>query len=194
MDILHSFYCSKPWRLNEGRGGNMIRVSTLDGYENVRDHYMLTEQCKVVSVLGGASMPLKSRLNASGYVSYPLIRKGGGHKTVLLHRLVALAFVDNQSGYTEVNHINENKLDNRPENLEWCTHRQNCNHGTRNERAGEKSRKPVRQIDKEGKWVADYPSVRAATAAIGLSSKSAITNCIAGTSKSCAGHRWEYVG
>lgn len=45
-----------------------------------------------------------------------------------VHRLVALAFLDNEKGYEEVNHINEDKSDNSVENLEWCDRQQNAEH------------------------------------------------------------------
>jgi hypothetical protein len=45
-----------------------------------------------------------------------------------VHRLVADAFIENPFGYEEVNHINRDRGDNRPYNLEWCTHKQNMLH------------------------------------------------------------------
>lgn len=59
------------------------------------------------------------------------------HKGVCMyiHRLVAILFVDNPLCVNEVNHKDENKLNNRADNLEWCTHRYNCNYGTRNQRS-----------------------------------------------------------
>lgn len=49
--------------------------------------------------------------------------KDGKEKTVSVHRLVAMAFVNNPNPdkYKEVNHIDENKLNNNADNLEWCT-------------------------------------------------------------------------
>ena len=60
-------------------------------------------------------------------------------KGMLVHRLVAYAFLDNPNEYTQVNHKDENKHNNRVDNLEWCNAKYNMNYGTRNLR----SSKPV---------------------------------------------------
>lgn len=76
-----------------------------------------------------------------GYLGVWLYGNGGNNgragKQYALHRIVAEAFIENPTGYKEVNHINENKTDNRACNLEWCSHIQNSNHGTRGARIGE---------------------------------------------------------
>ena len=52
-------------------------------------------------------------------------------KRVMLHRLIAEAFIENPNCYPCINHINANRKDNRIENLEWCTQSQNCLHSVK---------------------------------------------------------------
>lgn len=68
-----------------------------------------------------------------GYYRVHLWKNGKG-KHLFIHRLVAIAFIPNQNNYPQINHIDENKLNNRVENLEWCTAEYNSNYGTRKER------------------------------------------------------------
>lgn len=53
---------------------------------------------------------------------------GGKHYTKLIHRLVAIAFIDNVDSKPEVNHIDGDKSNNSIDNLEWCTSAENKRH------------------------------------------------------------------
>lgn len=64
---------------------------------------------------------LKPRINGKGYVSYVLTNESGTRKEMKAHRLVASAFIPNPDNLPEVNHRDENTLNNSVENLEWCT-------------------------------------------------------------------------
>lgn len=76
---------------------------------------------------------LKPCKSNSGYLMVNLCVNGESHiKTV--HRLIASAFIANPDSLEFVNHKNEDKTDNRPENLEWVTRSQNVRHGTGIER------------------------------------------------------------
>lgn len=74
--------------------------------------------------------PLLKRpsLTNSGYYSVTLTSDDGKLKTFSIHRLVAIAFVDNPSNLPVVNHINGIKTDNTCVNLEWTTHSGNHQH------------------------------------------------------------------
>jgi hypothetical protein len=65
--------------------------------------------------------------NKNGYLSIDLC-KNGNIKKYSLHRIIALAFLDNIENKEQVNHINGNKHDNRIENLEWSTRSENQKH------------------------------------------------------------------
>jgi hypothetical protein len=74
---------------------------------------------------------LKQRRSKQGYLVVHL-RSNYKNKVVVVHRLVAKAFIENPHCLREVNHRNGIKIDNRVENLEWCTRSENMQHASRN--------------------------------------------------------------
>ena len=82
---------------------------------------------------------LKPLTDSSGYYQVVLC-KNGLQKRYLVHRLVAETFLTTTESKAFVNHKDENKTNNSVENLEWCTHKYNCNYGARNKQISESSK------------------------------------------------------
>lgn len=71
--------------------------------------------------------------NNVGYLQVKMIANNGKRKNELVHRLVALTFIDNPNGYPEVDHIDRNRENNNADNLRWITksdNNRNKNHYT----------------------------------------------------------------
>lgn len=133
----------------------------------------------------------KTKLKKDGYISITLC-KNGEHKTFLVHRLVATAFIPNPNNYTIINHINEDKTDNRAENLEWCTAKYNINYGTHNERTAKTLSIPILQFTKSGKFVRRWDSATEVERDLGFNQGS-ISRCLKGKKyKSVGGYKWCY--
>ena len=76
---------------------------------------------------------LKPNKKKNGYLEVGLMIETNKRKWFLIHRLVLSVFnpIKNYENL-EVNHKDENKENNRIDNLEWITSKENCNYGTRN--------------------------------------------------------------
>lgn len=75
------------------------------------------------------SVILKPQATKFGYLRVPV--RNDKKKLASIHRLVALTFLLNPHSKSEVNHIDGNKANNRLENLEWCTSKENKHHAIR---------------------------------------------------------------
>ena len=108
----------------------------MEEWRNIKDfeNYQVSNLGRVRNKRGTI---IKSFDNGHGYLRISLCRDGK-HYNKYIHRLVADAFIDNPHGLSDVNHINEQKHDNRVENLEFVSHKDNCNYGTRTERQSQK--------------------------------------------------------
>lgn len=100
------------------------------------------------------------RIGSHGYYRSNLLKNGKSY-TRTIHRLVALAFLE-PSEKKQVNHKNGDRLDNRVENLEWVTNRENQRHRSRvlNSTAGQFKKRPVVRTNKTtGKTEQEYNSL-----------------------------------
>ena len=137
---------------------------------------------------------LKPQYNSKGYL-YVSLYKCGKSVHLAVHRLVAATFIPNPDKLPEVNHKDENKTNNRVDNLEYCDGKYNCNYGTRNERRSETQRnrkdlsKPILCVETG----VIFQSAREASRWI--HKKNAQTNilhCLKGRTITAYGYKWQY--
>lgn len=177
----------KPIKGFEGRYevSNMGRVMSLC-YKN-------TNQKKVMS----------PSPNLQGYFNLAL-RKNGKLKRVLVNRLVAETFIPNPENKPQVNHINGCHQDNRVENLEWVTAKENMQHAfhvlKRKANTPQLGRfgildpasKSVRMMSKDGKELRVFGCIRDAEREMNIRSANITASC-RGKRPSAGGFKWEYV-
>ena len=133
---------------------------------------------------------LKPHPNGNGYYNVGLC-KNSKVRFYQVHSLVYEAFNGQIPENMQVNHINEVKTDNRLENLNLMTPKENVNFGTRNERISKKLSKTVLQFDLQDILIKEYPSTRQAERETGFAQGN-IVKCCKGKYKTAYGFKWKY--
>lgn len=189
----------------------------IKGYEGL---YQVSDKGKVRSLdrnvrrNGNTYKSLKGRLIKqhkydNGYL-FVTLSKNGKYKQFLVHRLVGVAFIENNEQKPEINHKNEIKTDNRVENLEWVTRRENVIYGTQLKRgvmhrnqSGENNpmfgrtgdlnpqSKKVYQFDKDGNLIKEWGSIKLVRKTLGYN-ESGIRQAANGVLKQSYGFLWSF--
>lgn len=162
------------------------------GYEGL---YQVSDKGRVKSLWFGKDKILKPLKDGWGYI-FVYLCKNGERKMCKIHRLVAQAFIPNTNSLPQVNHKDEDKTNNKVENLEWCDRKYNNNYGTRTQRQAEKMTngklsKPVLQYTKDGKFVKEWKSTMDVQRNLGYFQTS-ISSCCLGKYKSAYNFIWKY--
>lgn len=138
----------------------------------------------------------------NGYYFVDLCKNRKQNK-VSIHRVVALTFIPNIENKSQINHINGNKLDNRVDNLEWCTCAENIKHsfeiGLRNvekikdnmRKLGKSKAKRVIQYDKNMNFIKEWESATKAGKDLHIFQQS-IVACLKGRTKTAGKYIWKY--
>lgn len=163
----------------------------IEGYEGL---YQVSNLGRIKSMANNKTRKekiLKENKNNYGYHIVGLSKKNV-RNFKLVHRLVAMAFIENVNNYKEINHIDENKDNNSADNLEWTTHSMNIKHGSGMKRAHTsviRNGKPKRVLCVE--TGVEYPSTMSASKATGVV-QSNISQCCNGIFKKAGGFHWKY--
>lgn len=142
---------------------------------------------------------LKVNILNSGYASVALFPTNTAKKLkrVLVHRLVALAFIENPNNYPIVNHKDENKLNNNASNLEWCTCKENLSYSdiytkgliTKNKTKASNAEKPIIAIKNNIQY--EFKSIAEASRQVN-STRFGIRQVINKENRTCKGYTWKY--
>lgn len=135
---------------------------------------------------------IKTPIIINKYYSVHLCKEGKTQQC-RIHRLVAKAFIPNPKNFPQINHKDENKLNNRVENLEWCSSKYNQNYGSRSYKRIHSNTKEIAKINPNTMEVVElYFSLMEASRKNNISFK-AISRCANGKSKTSGGFIWKYV-
>ena len=155
------------------------------GYEGL---YQISNYGNIVSIKNRWGKRVKPR-NVSkkkkkkGYERVGLY-KDNTQKLFMVHKLVMLAFNPMNGENLEINHKNYIRSDNRLENLEWLTHKDNVRYS---------KAKKINQYDLQGNFIKTWDTIK--SAAISLNNgkyTSSISLCLSGKSKTAFGFIWRY--
>lgn len=193
----------------------------IDGFEGL---YQVSNFGNVMSLNygnRGYAKKLTPKCNNSGRLWVELL-KGGKRKCMLVHRLVALAFIPNPNNFPQINHKDENPKNNFAFNLEWCTQSYNNHYSierhpeysiylrrkkraptgaewhrihdgeNRNNRKPSKLSFPVLQYDKAGKLLKKWETLYSAYKENNWNASS-IKECCEMKRKTAYGFIWRYV-
>lgn len=173
----------------------------IDGYEG---RYQISNLGNVKSLRyagGNTARNLVPKCNNSGRLWVELI-DGKRKKCMLIHRLVAIAFIPNPDNLPQINHIDENPKNNVVDNLEWCTALDNVRAYRKNHpelaRKREESpvyskhmEKPVLQFTKSGEFVKQWKNP-VAIANDNKWNEWSILQCCNGNRKTAYGYIWRF--
>lgn len=154
----------------------------IEGYEGL---YQVSDLGRVKR----SDKVLHLNTNTYGYKHITLC-KNNTPRTVLVHKLVAIAFIDNPLGLPQINHKDGDKNNNVVSNLEWVTQATNNRHAVR---TNLRKSKRIQLLDPEGNVAKTFNNRMEITEYLGRSiCQDLITRCCNRQRKTAYGYVWRY--
>lgn len=161
-----------------GRVKSIGRISIRNNGKSEHSVYHIKERLK------------KIQKQTQGY-SQVVLYKDGMQKTIRLNTLIAKMFVPNPENKPFVNHIDGDKSNNRADNLEWVTAKENISHAYRTGLLVHYT-KAILQIDDNGCLVKEYSSLKEAAESVCGSKGNICEACKGEKRKRAYGYYWKY--
>ena len=142
---------------------------------------------------------LRVSVSRLGYHIAYLYDVNGRKRTIPVHQIVARAFISNPENKPEIDHIDGDKSNNRPENLRWVTHKENCSNPVTAQKQKKyieesaKHRRAILAFDLNGKFVGEWPTLTKAAKETGTCRHS-ISYAANGKYKTANNLIWRYDG
>lgn len=165
----------------------------METWKEVRDFpgYFVNKNGDIKGKMGKVLKP--SLVNGYKFV---ILRRNNKSYMRQIHRIVATTFIENQNKLPIVNHKDENKLNNRVDNLEWCTYSYNNTYGTKVERTRRtriKNKKTCKKVVCVETGMV-YDSIKEAACDLNIFSGDISRACKGSIWRNtCGGYHWEYV-
>lgn len=170
--------------------------------DNTDGWYYISDQGNVWSCKRGRYM--KNVIHKNMYAFISLQMADGKEKKFYIHQLVAKHFISNPNGYTEIDHIDTDPINNVYTNLRWVTHKENMNNPITKKKRRENgfyrniglrnriiNGKNVQQYDDNGTIIAEFESIAQAAMETGIS-RTCIQACCKNRQQHAGGYRWKY--
>ena len=159
--------------------------------KNFECTHSVTEDGHIYRYSNGKAIEVAQVKHTQGYL-YSTLTRNGVKTNVLVHRVLAEAFIPNPENKKYVNHIDGNKTNNALSNLEWCTSRENCLHAYATGLNTHKRK--IAQYTTNGTLIATYNSLTEAQEAVGKPGKKNIACCLRlDRCKTAYGYVWRYL-
>lgn len=183
---------AEVWRPVVGWEG-LYEVSNLGRVRSLVRYYDIINKLGIPMHIKRGGKVLNSKVMPNGYIIVRL-HKDGEETNALAHRLVAQAFIPNPYNLPVVNHKDQDKANNRVENLEWCTISYNVTYMGAREEGAIKIRKPIEQLTMDGQHVAYYDCIKTLHRLTGgrFHSRNIKRACLGLHQKTAYGFRWRY--